>query len=247
VAQRNHHGTCKLCSNEAKLCKSHIIPEFLHKGIYEENGRCEVLRIDLEAKYRIQKGYRENLLCESCETHINDLFEKPVLPFFEQIPDHVDDQYYKVDQIPNELPLFAISVFWRASVAQGKGWAIKLGPHQEKLKEILLKPSLYDHKTYPVYGFMPKFDNNNIAKGIVSSTAIEGNMDGHRLHSFLAGGLQFTMKASSHSLSDLTGKELMPGQPYSFLVETLDLMMTSPVSETPRLKRLKQERRMARV
>ena len=69
---------CKLCLNDRPLRRSHIIPEFMYSGIYDNDPKrfYEIRIDDDEAKSRIQqKGQLEYLLCGECETKLS-LYEK---------------------------------------------------------------------------------------------------------------------------------------------------------------------------
>ena len=86
------HGTCRLCLSKAKLCASHIVPEFCYD--YEQTGNARKafefeIPADGAAKLRtIQKGHREYLLCLDCEQVLCDhegkfasyLREVPIFP-----------------------------------------------------------------------------------------------------------------------------------------------------------------------
>jgi len=60
---------CKLCKKEAELRYSHILPEFLYSGVYDELHR--TLEITPDDERTIQKGIREYLLCQKCETKLS--------------------------------------------------------------------------------------------------------------------------------------------------------------------------------
>jgi hypothetical protein len=65
---------CKLCGKVTKLCRSHIIPEFLYRNIYDKSPKkFWVLVSSIAGKKRaqMQKGIREYLLCEKCENKIS--------------------------------------------------------------------------------------------------------------------------------------------------------------------------------
>ena len=50
------------------LCRSHIIPEFFFKPLYDEKGRYHQYSADPEQKTLVhQKGLREYLFCRECE------------------------------------------------------------------------------------------------------------------------------------------------------------------------------------
>lgn len=66
--------TCKLCLEEAELRRSHIIPEFMYSGIYDQDPKrfYEIKIESEETKSSIQqKGQREYLLCGKCESKLS--------------------------------------------------------------------------------------------------------------------------------------------------------------------------------
>ncbi|MBK9479117.1 MAG: hypothetical protein IPN99_09830 [Bacteroidetes bacterium] len=66
--------TCKLCLQEAELKRSHIIPEFMYSGIYDQDPkRFYEIKIEDEAAKSLiqQKGQREYLLCGICESKLS--------------------------------------------------------------------------------------------------------------------------------------------------------------------------------
>jgi len=63
---------CRLCLHESELRNSHIIPEFVYKPIYDEKHRFDVIARAKEIRNdEKQKGLREHLLCQSCETKLS--------------------------------------------------------------------------------------------------------------------------------------------------------------------------------
>ncbi len=53
-------SVCKLCSNEAEIRHSHILPEFFYSDIYDNKHR--TLEISQGSERTIQKGLRKYLL-----------------------------------------------------------------------------------------------------------------------------------------------------------------------------------------
>src|SRR5688572_9488357 len=72
-------GKCKLCQRDADLRQSHIIPEFCYAQTYDQvgSGRARMLSSDTSRTKLLQKGLRDRLLCDVCEGHLNDEYEKP--------------------------------------------------------------------------------------------------------------------------------------------------------------------------
>src|SRR5271165_416682 len=58
---------CRLCGKASQLCRSHIIPEFLYRSLYDNKHRFTILSADGLDRYA-QRGLNEPLLCRSCET-----------------------------------------------------------------------------------------------------------------------------------------------------------------------------------
>ena len=58
---------CRLCRRESNLRFSHILPEFFYLPMYDELHRTMSVSSDEKEKL-VQKGFREYLLCQECET-----------------------------------------------------------------------------------------------------------------------------------------------------------------------------------
>jgi hypothetical protein len=58
-------GLCRLCNQTRPLCRSHIVPEVLHKPIKNDKGQMYSIGRDVTL---VQKGYTQRLLCLDCET-----------------------------------------------------------------------------------------------------------------------------------------------------------------------------------
>ena len=65
---------CALCLTSAKLYRSHIIPEFLCKALYDDEHRFHGLSSTIDQSNRKrQKGIWEWLLCGKCEQKLSKL------------------------------------------------------------------------------------------------------------------------------------------------------------------------------
>ena len=70
------NSICKLCLQKKKLVRSHIIPEFLYKRLYNEKHQFFVISNDSKIHDRVlQKGLREYLLCQECDGEILSSYE----------------------------------------------------------------------------------------------------------------------------------------------------------------------------
>jgi hypothetical protein len=170
------HGLCKLCGRLSKLCCSHIVPEFCHKQVYDNKHR------GLSANVRgkggppvryIQQGYREHLLCASCENHISR-YEHNFQQFWygpNGLPAKVDPKrQFEILRGANYAPfkLFHLSVLWRASVSVFcKG--VDLGPYEPKIREMLLRNDPKGPAHFPLYGLILIDADGTVNHGVVTS------------------------------------------------------------------------------
>src|SRR5687767_3614741 len=63
--------TCRLCREDRKVLRSHVIPEFFYTPLYDDRRRLHQRnRHSADVRFS-QKGHREPLLCEECETRFS--------------------------------------------------------------------------------------------------------------------------------------------------------------------------------
>lgn len=145
-------GLCRLCCSQKKLVKkSHVIPDFMYKGMFNEKHQIHHGQpFDLNKTRVTQSGiWESNLFCEECETKVLgklDLYASKVLyggkglptneapKFFPCIIDSVHQ--FKADGISySKFKLFLMSLIFRASVSNNPFFnEVRLGPHEEKFR-----------------------------------------------------------------------------------------------------------------
>lgn len=117
-------GTCALCLQEAPLCRSHIVPEFLYAHLYNDKRQIMGVHCRGNDGYDlIQKGLRDRLLCAQCESFINLNYE---IPFRQAWVDNPaiprsgwafnDVKHVRMPYAP--FKLFHLSVMYRAALAK---------------------------------------------------------------------------------------------------------------------------------
>lgn len=173
--QRQRHGSCKLCKERKPLAHSHILPEFVYKPLYSPSHKFIGIRSDSSSSVigakRLQKGLREHLLCSDCETFLNRHYEQPGHLFWEALA-------YRASRIASpilrlvpttdrrtglrlpalaaqgieytQFKLLLLSFLWRASVVTLPEFhAVSLGPHEERIRQMLLKQDAGKPEHYP--------------------------------------------------------------------------------------------------
>lgn len=151
--------TCRLCGANGQLRNSHILPEFLYKeNLYSEEtkrlhiislGRREGPKVDFE-----QKGIRERLFCQACETKLSRYEHHAAEAFFRN-PDrtlimHNLVEYQGLDF--NKMRLFQHSIVWRCAIANHPLFSkIKLSnTHLRNLRRMIREEDPGEPEAYPL-------------------------------------------------------------------------------------------------
>jgi len=194
---------CRLCLQEKKLQKSHIIPEFFFKPVYYGRHRLNIMSSIAEEKNRIeQKGLRERLLCHDCEQVLSP-FEDYARRFFyggvelqmtkDRNPISIKDVNY------HKLKLFQLSLLWRASVSRLRFFAKVSLPSQqeERLRKMIINR---DPGEAWDYGCMMTMltEKNQPMDGMIGQPE-PLRVDGHRCYRFVLGGYFWLFVVSKHA------------------------------------------------
>lgn len=103
-----HTGCCLLCSKEAELQHSHVLPAFVFRWQRESSANGHI-RTTQEPNKRVQDGLKHYWLCKSCE----DLFSQTEGMFANRVfRPYTDDGKHTI-QYGSWLSHFCASVSWR--------------------------------------------------------------------------------------------------------------------------------------
>lgn len=194
---------CRLCREQRELRNSHIVSEFLYEDLYNEKHQLVGINgVGSRARQFLQKGIREPLLCESCEQHINEYCEKPFrsqwlesspLPLTWSPEDlHVGNFDY------SSFKLFHLSILFRAGVSSLPTYrAVSLGPHEERIRKMLLTRDAGPAWLYPIFGYAVVHDKTWSLVRLVSAPE-PITCQGHRCYGMMFGGAYWCYGVSSH-------------------------------------------------
>ncbi len=156
---------CRLCLKSAELRKSHVLPEFLYQPLYDQKHRFTSITLDGSEFPRTrleQKGYREKLLCQACETQISKYEDYAARNYFSEptrvcltLPElrgrSYGFQYSNLNY--DQLKLFQLSILWRVSIASIPAFShISLGAaHDERIRDFLARGIAPDPNAYPCF------------------------------------------------------------------------------------------------
>lgn len=198
--------SCALCQSSSELCESHIIPNFFSRRL--RGGETQICLIG-QGRNRpkfLQGGVAETLLCRACE----DRFQKLESPFARwwypnpPVTEPIESKEIELSVSTHNLRLLLLSIIWRASVARGDIWSqVNLGPHEPRLRAILLEEKALGGSDYPTYGQLLV----DRASGRIWDNVImyphyfeADNLNGVRM---IFGGIAWAIMTSAHSLLPL--------------------------------------------
>lgn len=193
-------GTCKLCNEERELCKSHIIPEFFYKPLYDPEDKNRIYgfnTVTSDVKV-IQKGIREPLFCKDCEG-VFQKYEDYVAPLYAsdfwtqgKPLRYVDggecsEAVILKDVDYTKFKLLFLSIFWRLSLDTKYFQKIQLGPYQEVLKKMILESDAGSERRHGIIIAQIILNGKHVPGWV--STSMGGHMgSSFRVHMVILGG-----------------------------------------------------------
>jgi hypothetical protein len=177
---------CKLCLKNKKLSKSHIIPEFMYKRLYDNNHKFYEVDKNNQRPIIKQKGIREKLLCEDCEKIFQkseDYFSKILDKNFQNLTQRLET-YYDVFNLMfvegfdyQKTSHFFLSMVWRCIISSLPMFkdCNSIG-FEENIRKILLSNGKISNEQFPiVMSALNSITKNNrlIAAPIIITTTIE--------------------------------------------------------------------------
>jgi len=198
--------TCALCHNDVEaLRRSHIIPEFFYKKIYDDKHRFQVFseKSTRPVMREQQKGLRECLLCDDCEGRLSKWERHAQLALFGGIElgsrdrgDHME--YTGLDY--TRFKLFQMSMLWRMGAASGPGFGnVQLGRHHsERLRRMLLASDPGEPYEYGCWMAAISSKIRELEQVMLAPTATPRKVFGHSCYRAVLGGVFWCYFVSSH-------------------------------------------------
>jgi len=170
-------GQCKLClkENVDLLRKSHIIPDFFHTGLKNENGKYSLVLPDAYVKGRKQHlkspsgaMFESDLLCANCDNNIIGSYEMSLSKMLKQnkdnsIPFSHEGKNYRIYKNVeyDKIKLGLLSILWRASIAENEMFEqVNINSnHAETIRLMILNNDAKDVSHYPVLCYL--FNEND--------------------------------------------------------------------------------------
>lgn len=206
---------CRLCNEDKSLVDSHIFPEFMYVPLYDDEHRFKV--INLQGGDIIKeppKGIYEKLLCDNCDNKIIGKYEDHASKvLFGDGKKEIEIETKKYGQLIHNVDyklfkLFQISLIWRASISTRKEVIrIDLGPHAEKMRQMLLEENPGEIYEYGVIIYLFPKSSKDMKDLIISPELLPKRIEGNRIYRAIFNGLSWIYFVSSH-LENFRYKEL---------------------------------------
>jgi hypothetical protein len=228
-------GRCKLCGQVRRLCRSHIIPEFCFKNIYDERHRLRTLRAAPNRLYFPKKGYREPLLCPACDGLLNDRYEKSFKTYWfdgHALPDRVRGNQFTIAGFDyTAFKLFHLSILWRAAVSTGKLYeGVTLDPcNEDKLRRMLVTGDAGPVGHYQVFGQVLVDDQGQIME-FMSNVSVSSLKDGTPIYIIAYLGVEwFILLTDCPSLRHQEWTRLAPQHEGTMLMSVEHMMESETI------------------
>jgi hypothetical protein len=168
-------GICKLCRKKKELIrKSHIIPNFMYKGLFDDNHTVMVFnQKKLDTFKTMPTGfYNKYFLCENCDRNIIGRLEtyasvvlyggnlRDNLKFETRISQSGIKSIYVTKLDYKLFKLFLLSILWRASISKLQFFSnVNLGKHENIIRRMILNGDPKNEKDYLTSIVMLNADN----------------------------------------------------------------------------------------
>lgn len=199
------NGVCKLClAADSELRHSHIIPEFNYTPCYDDKHRLSLLSSLAPEKVGYeQKGYREYLLCQKCETQLS-VWEQYASRVLSQSGVQVVEQtengcvFGGVDY--ERFKLYGLSLIWRMGVSSHPFFReVNLGPHTERLRLALVAGNPLAPEQYPVLVTAVTFGGKFYADLVIAPSLTK--VGANHVYRTVIGGLVYSFFVGSKPIS----------------------------------------------
>jgi len=210
---------CRLCLEEKKLIKAHIIPQFMYKGMKEAEKVFYQSVYDLDNNdqkiRKLQTGpFDKEILCEDCDNKIlggiyesyaeKSMYGQNLSPKIAPDCRHIKDPKYGVEYTIcknidyQKFKIFLLSILWRASLSKHLAFKeVRLGEkHEERIRRIILNGEMPDELEYPIM-ILSYLRSDNKLENLIAQPKRVKSQDKLNAYVFLMNGLQFVFYVNS--------------------------------------------------
>lgn len=153
---------CTFCDADVKTLhkRSHIVPEWMYKHIYDNKHRLNAYRLDARTEQTIFKGYYKSFICEKCEEMFSFDDDYAAKAFTKRVPGLTTTTFYsgRVFSIEGwqgfdfkKIQKFVLGVVIRNYLALKDSQKVPLGVvTYEKIKGLYQDERMIDDSIFPI-------------------------------------------------------------------------------------------------
>ena len=223
--------TCKLCKQDKKLIKAHILPKYLYEKIKDENNSFLTIEYDIKnfknhKKKKVQiEDYDPKILCADCDNRIfgkyyedyakimfyGAKFPSEINPICTNYINPNDGAEYSIctNFDYKRTKNFLLSLLWRASITDRPTFEqVDLGPkHNERIRKILYENLETNDDEYPIL-ISSFIRTKNKFENLIFKPFKSKNRDGLTSYVFMIDGYQyiFFVKSENHKFPNNLNK-----------------------------------------
>lgn len=214
--------TCNLCQQEKQLIKkSHILPDFLFKKLYDPHHKLQKFDAVQMAKGnpRISRpssgAYEGELLCQDCdnrvlgqyETYISRLIARKLSPkdriSIKSVYNNSGLRFIEVTNIDyHKTKLFWLSILFRAHISTNSEFKdVDLGPYAETIRDIILNGKSIDDLTFQISAM--RFSKDSEFSSFIGQP-IKRKIDGTTMYTIVINGYLIMFFIKENGISKKT-------------------------------------------
>jgi hypothetical protein len=198
------NNICLLCEEESNLIKqSHIIPNFMYRGLFDDDNRMALASFKNEKTHFIQTGFFDKyILCQKCDNGRIGKLEKYAAEFIYGDNHNSKIQMKKLKGIDGvrsigvnnidyrAFKLFILSILWRAHISKNPFFKkIDLGRDGDIIKDMLLNTDAKHEEDYRISILAVKGANDHLVR-VVPDPELS-SIEGKRFATFFINGFAY--------------------------------------------------------
>jgi hypothetical protein len=213
----NQNAPCRLCGKHAKLLKkSHVIPDFMYKGISDELNRMAFADLNsFDSKPKIQQSgyYEKYILCAKCDNVLIGELERYTalllfdgrstkVPIFNNLISLYETESIIINNIDyKSFKLCLLSILWRAHISRHKFFKkIDIGDNENKIREMLLTDDPKTDSDFKI-SIVAVSNNSGLIRMVLDPSVLK--FDDDSLAFFFINGIFYFINLTPHSGFDL--------------------------------------------
>lgn len=211
------NGKCKLCLNDKTLIKAHIVPDFMYKGMFNDEHYLIQINTNFDSKSKkIHTGYFDkDILCSECDNEIISRYETYAKFVMYSDNTNIKKQARLLEDglkdilISNidytKFKLFLLTILWRAHLSKQEPYKkVNLGKkHEEQLRLMIMNN---DPKEIDDYSTTIMYLKQNTLPVKMVGDFIKVRYNSHTAYMVVINEFLYMFNISKHDLLELSLK-----------------------------------------